>query len=273
MTAGADGNICYWNPLTQKLAGIIKPEKKGSDLLCMDYSPDAMHLAAAGKRRSIRIYDDEKRSLFCKLRHKGQLAKPGHSNRIFSLKFDENGKQLISGSWDMTVKVWDISSGTVARSFFGPEIAGDSVDVYGDMLLAGSHRQKSSLQIWSLSYGKLIEEIEWDPSRPGNSSLIFSAQYEKGGNKYIAACGSGRNEARIFEKRTEKLYGFSCGVIGLPAACSCIDMSHKDGLVAVGCCDGVCRLFERVEKSKREPEPGLPSGDKPLDAGAGNLLQ
>jgi hypothetical protein len=252
VSAGADGMISYWSPLSGKLIGMIKPDKPGSDLLCIDYSKDAVRLAAAGKRRSIRIYDDEKKSLAVKLKHKGQKHNPGHSNRIFSVKFDDTGKQLITGSWDMTVKIWDLSSGSVVRTIFGPEISGDAVDVHGDVIVTGSHRPKSALQLWSLSMGKLIEEIDWDPSRQGDSSLIFSAQFEKAGNGYIAACGSGRNEAHIFEKKANNKYAFSCGINGIPGPCSTIDMSSKGNYVAVGCCDGICRIFKLVEKAKRD---------------------
>ena len=252
VSAGVDGVISYWNPLSGKLIATIRPEKKFSDLLCLDYSNDGSKLAAAGRRKAIKVFDDSKKTLITKLRPKGQ-QKPGHSNRIFAVKFDESGKTLISGSWDMTVKVWDVNSGTVAHSIYGPEINGESLDVYNgdDLFLTGSHRSKDSLQLWSLSYGKLVDTIEWDPEKPGDSSLLLSAQFEKEGNKYIVACGSGRNETRIFERGSNNSYKFSYGVVDLPAACSSVDMSPKLGLVAVGCCDGICRLFEKVEKSKQ----------------------
>eukprot|EP01022_Parablepharisma_sp_SALTPOND_P004585 TRINITY_DN120595_c3_g1_i1.p1 TRINITY_DN120595_c3_g1~~TRINITY_DN120595_c3_g1_i1.p1 ORF type:complete len:361 (+),score=13.63 TRINITY_DN120595_c3_g1_i1:351-1433(+) len=251
VSAGIDGNINYWNPLSGKLVSSIKPDKENSDLFCIDYSKDCSKLAAAGRRRSIKIFDDEKRVLSNKLRPKGQVVNPGHRNRIFSVKFEDSGKTLVSASWDMTVKVWDLASGTVVRTIFGPEVAGDSLDVSGDLLLTGSHRSKDSLQLWSLSYGKLVDTIEWDPEKPSDSSLLFSAQFDQMGGRYVVACGSGRNEARLFEKRADKMYAFACGVTNLPSACSSVDYSAKQNLLAVGSCDGVCRLFERVEKGKR----------------------
>lgn len=250
VSAGVDGALNYWNPHSGKLVGSIKPEKKFSDLLCLDYTRDASRLAAAGRRKAVKIFDEDKRTLLTKLRPKGQ-QKPGHSNRIFAVKFDKTGKTLISGSWDMTVKVWDVNSGTVAHSIYGPEINGDAIDLYedGDLFLTGSHRSKEALQIWSLSYGKLVETIEWDPERPGDSSQILGAQINKEEQKFIAACGSGRNEARLFDKEKGG-YTFSCGVVDLPSACSSIDLGPKQSLVAIGCCDGICRLFERTVKGE-----------------------
>ena len=251
--AGVDGVISYWNALTGKLLASIKPEKKYSDLLCLDYSKDATRLAAAGRRKAIKLFDDEKHVLYAKLRPKGQQM-PGHSNRIFSVRWEETGRLLVSGSWDMTVKVWDVNSGTVVQSIYGPEINGDALDVCAekDLIVTGSHRSKEALQLWSLSYGKLMETIEWDPLRHDDSSLLFSVQFQKPGYRTIAACGSGRNEVRLFERQPDKPYAFTCGVADLPAACSSVDFSAKEDLIAVGCCDGVCSIFQRVEKAKQQ---------------------
>ena len=34
----------------------------------------------------------------------------GHSNRIHAVKFTEDPNIFVSGSWDNTVKIWDIRS-------------------------------------------------------------------------------------------------------------------------------------------------------------------
>ena len=53
----------------------------------------------------VRIYDETTKSQVLQMKEKGEL--PGHSNRIFAVKFvDEN--LLISGGWDAVVHVWDV---------------------------------------------------------------------------------------------------------------------------------------------------------------------
>lgn len=41
----------------------------------------------------------------------------GHQNVIISLAFSPDGRQILSGSWDGTAKIWDAAKGTLLRTF------------------------------------------------------------------------------------------------------------------------------------------------------------
>jgi WD40 repeat protein len=43
------------------------------------------------------------------------LTLKGHSDAVASVSFSPDGKRIVSGSWDDTLKVWDISSLDTSR--------------------------------------------------------------------------------------------------------------------------------------------------------------
>ncbi len=65
----------------------------------------------------------------------------GHSNRIYSVKFDRlNPNVLYSGGWDETLFCWDIRTSKVSSFVHGPLICGDSIDTNFNSILCGSFR-------------------------------------------------------------------------------------------------------------------------------------
>jgi COMPASS component SWD3 len=84
----------------------------------------------------------------------------GHSNRIFSIKFiDEN--TMVSGAWDSVIHVWDIRQAKSVKSFFGPHVAGDSLDFQDNTLLIGCYAAKNQLQFWDMRTWEQTEAINW----------------------------------------------------------------------------------------------------------------
>ena len=43
----------------------------------------------------------------------------GHTGLVFSLAFLPDGTSLVSGSWDNTIKLWDMQTGGVVKTFQG----------------------------------------------------------------------------------------------------------------------------------------------------------
>ena len=73
-----------------------------NQLYTIDYNSDGSLLAAAGKDKYVRLYDEQTKSIVLKMKDNAEFC--GHSNRIFCVRFDtSNSNILASGGWDNTV--------------------------------------------------------------------------------------------------------------------------------------------------------------------------
>lgn len=65
------------------------------------------------------------------------------------MKFiDEN--TIISGGWDSVIHVWDIRHAKSVKSFYGPHLAGDSLDYRNNVILTGCYAAKDQIQTWDI---------------------------------------------------------------------------------------------------------------------------
>ena len=59
----------------------------------------------------------------CKLKYGEVTLNPkctltGHSDTVTSVAYSPDGKHIVSGSWDSTVKVWNAATGKEVRTVF-----------------------------------------------------------------------------------------------------------------------------------------------------------
>jgi len=91
---------------------------------------------------------------------------------ISDLAFSPDGQLLLSGSYDNTLKLWDIAIGKQVRIFSGHKYSVYSVAYSPDGLSALSGGLERTMKLWEVSTGKLIRSFQGHTS--GVSSVAFS---------------------------------------------------------------------------------------------------
>jgi len=146
------------------------------------------------------VYDESTKSVSVELTG-GFLQNPGHSNRVFSLKFlPDDPNIIISGGWDCTIQIWDIREGRSVNSVFGPSISGDSLDYKNGLIISGSWRNTNQLELWDYKTLTKTSDINWDAGRTSDTCYVYCAQFSKANSKTIAAGCSNLDEMRLFDR-------------------------------------------------------------------------
>ncbi|MGQ9765718.1 MAG: WD40 repeat domain-containing protein, partial [Armatimonadota bacterium] len=71
-----------------------------------------------------------------------------------------DGRYALSGSWDKTVKVWDLASGRLLRSLGGHTGWVWAVAVTADGRSALSGSDDRTVKVWDLESGRLLRSLE-----------------------------------------------------------------------------------------------------------------
>lgn len=249
IAANAAGSVQHWHMTSGKNLHTI--DDPTNQIYALDYAPDGSKFTTAGKDKCIRIYDESTKSMTVEMTQGvgySVTATPGHSNRVFSAKFvpfDDN--LIVSGGWDNSIIIWDSRIGRAVRSIYGPHLCGDSLDMCGYEIVTGSWRPENQLEIWDYRTGGKVSDIPWSASTAHgqNACLLYAAQFSKDAKgKFIAAGGSGSNEAKVFDHANgNQLIGT---VANMNRGVFSLDFSPDGSKIAVAGGDSSIRILDIV---------------------------
>jgi F-box/WD-40 domain protein MET30 len=92
----------------------------------------------------------------------------GHTNGVMCLQFDDN--ILVSGSYDSTIKIWDIETGQELRTLAGHSLGVRCLQFDKTKLVSGS--LDGTLKVWDMKAGQVIRTF------PGHSGPVISLHFD-----------------------------------------------------------------------------------------------
>jgi WD40 repeat protein len=183
--------------------------------------------AAGSKRGEVRVWREAGQTL--------HLVWQAHTDTVVSIAFSPDERTLVSGSFDGSVKLWDVASG--APLWSGWQTKGTTCLAFapdGGLLASGGH--EATVRLWDAKLGTPLQELP----HPG---AVFALAWSPDGRRL--ASGDVAGTLRLWQRQqsgpapcVQTLWGHSHLVRGLAFAPDGSRLASASG-------DGTVKLWER----------------------------
>lgn len=104
----------------------------------------------------------------------------GHTWSVNGVAVTPDGKRAVSASWDNTLKIWDLDTGSAQCTLRGHDLVScAAVTLNGRRAVSGSW--DSALTVWDLDTGCALRKLE------GHSDVVFDVAVTPGGKRAVSA--------------------------------------------------------------------------------------
>jgi WD40 repeat protein len=140
--------IRHWDIATgELLQTFIAPDSNISEAI---FSADGQSIISNHSSREIWIWD-----LATNPPHHPRQVLVGHTDRVAALQLAPGGKNLLSGSWDGTIGVWDLTNGQLIERWTGHTDRVQSLTISPDGQTVFSGSADGTIRAWNRLPGQL----------------------------------------------------------------------------------------------------------------------
>ncbi len=131
------------------------------------------------------------------VKEKKILTLKGHTNWLNATHFSNDGKKIITTSWDRTAKVWDANSGNLLLDLKGHNDNVNSISYSNDSKYLLTSSDDKTAKIWDAYTGLLLLDLK------GHNKMVHRAAFNNDGSKIVTA--SLDSSAKIWDAKTGQL--------------------------------------------------------------------
>ncbi|MCK6458270.1 MAG: serine/threonine protein kinase [Planctomycetes bacterium] len=180
LATATDDGVTLWDPATQQEKGRIELPEGAT---CLATSAD--RIAAGSNDSSVVLLDPANAEIQALLR--------GHEDPVSALAFTPDGKQVVTASYDKTVRVWEAVSGHELAVFQGHDEAVLSVGCGEGLLVSGA--ADGTMRLWAPRTGGAVVTLR------GDEDFLSAVAFDPQG-AVVAATSAGHGEIRVWDART-----------------------------------------------------------------------
>jgi guanine nucleotide-binding protein subunit beta-2-like 1 protein len=211
-------------------------------LACPTTDVDSDTLLSASRDKTIIVWTLEHRAeaaadgSISKISGIPKRALVGHSHFVSDVVISSDGQYALSGSWDGTLRLWDLNTGVCTRQFIGHTKDVLSVAFSPDNRQIVSSSRDRTVKLWNT-----LGECKYTLSDDGHSDWVSCVRFSpSGSNAAIVSCG--------WDKLVKVWNGTNCklrtNLVGHRGYLNTVTVSPDGSLCASGGKDTVAVLWD-----------------------------
>ncbi|WP_392531478.1 WD40 repeat domain-containing protein [Nostoc sp. C117] len=177
-TGGDDRKILFWDLMQRQVAIALSLDDTAAHSLVLSRDGETL---VTGSYRKIKVWRTSPQTGVKSLKDAQPLhTLMGHSHIVGSLAISADGKLLVSGSWDQTIKIWQLETGELLHTLKGHRDRVYAIALSPDAQIIASGSADKTIKLWHLQTGELLGTFT------GHGNIVTALAFTASGEMLVS---------------------------------------------------------------------------------------